>query len=125
MKILVTGATGYIGKRLIPLLIEAGHDIVACAREAARLSRMQEVYAGKITILEIDFLAEPKEEKVPRDIDAAYYLIHSMSEDAANFAKLEAQAANNFLKHLERSSAKQIIYLGGITNSNSLSPHLR
>jgi uncharacterized protein YbjT (DUF2867 family) len=125
MKILVTGATGYIGKRLIPLLIEAGHEVVACAREAARLSKIDDAYADKITVLEIDFLTEPNEEKVPRDIDAAYYLIHSMSEDAANFAKLEAQAAKNFLKHLENSNAKQIIYLGGITNSSALSPHLR
>ena len=59
-----------------------------------------------------------------QDIDAAYYLIHSMSSNNKDFGSLEERSANSFVKLIENTSAKQIIYLGGITNEEKLSKHL-
>jgi len=62
---------------------------------------------------------------VPTDIDAAYYLVHSMSGGSANFFQLEQQSAHNFTKLLDATTARQVIYLSGIANDHDLSKHLR
>ncbi len=130
MKILLTGATGYIGKRLLPVLIEQGHEVICCVRDKARFPK-EGIYASeKITLFEIDFLKDIKSSgssvsaNFINDIDAAYYLIHSMSSNVKDFGRLEEITARNFIKLIEQTSAKQIIYLGGITNENKLSKHL-
>lgn len=124
MRILLTGATGYIGKRLLPLLLEAGHEVICCVRDESRFPT-ERIYAHpNIKLFEVDFLKLPPKNELPRSIDAAYYLIHSMSEGIKDFEKLEAEAAQNFLRLLEQTSATQIIYLSGITNEHALSRHL-
>ncbi|CAM4078426.1 SDR family oxidoreductase [Flavobacterium weaverense] len=123
MKILLTGATGYIGKRLLPLLIEQGHDIVCCVRDKNRFYAPAELQ-DKITVVEVDFLNKETISNIPEDIDAAYYLIHSMSGSATNFDELESDSALNFVERVNETTAKQVIYLSGIINDSSLSKHL-
>lgn len=122
MKILLTGANGYIGKRLLPVLLEEGHDVVCCVRDKERFNPA--LNNGQIEIVEVDFLKEEQLENLPTDIDAAYYLIHSMSSSIDDFSPLEELSAKNFNRYLRLSSAKQVIYLGGIDNNPKLSRHL-
>ncbi|MHA4809025.1 SDR family oxidoreductase [Flavitalea flava] len=124
MKILLTGVTGYIGKRLLPVLVEQGHEIVCCLRDKNRLPPEGIFQQANISLLEIDFLIKTDLPDVIKDIDAAYYLIHSMSAGVKDFDTLEALSANNFIDLLVQTSVKQIIYLGGITNVDKLSKHL-
>ncbi|MCY2688263.1 SDR family oxidoreductase [Salinimicrobium sp. TH3] len=124
MKILLTGATGYIGKRLLPILIEKGHEVVCCVRDKKRFPTEGIYSNSKISLLEVDFLKELPSSNAVKDIDAAYYLIHSMSSGSGDFAEMEEASAKNFLKLVESTSVKQIIYLTGITNEEKLSKHL-
>ncbi len=124
MKILLTGATGYIGKRLLPILIDKGHEVICCVRDKKRFPT-EGIYSNpKISLLEVDFLKELPSSEAIKDIDAAYYLIHSMSSGSGDFAEMEEASAKNFLKLVESTSVKQIIYLTGITNGEKLSKHL-
>ncbi len=123
MKILITGTTGYIAKRLVLKLLEKGHKLVCCVRD---LNRIPDEIENKenIEFIKVDFLEE-EIPAFPKDIDAAYYLIHSMSTTATNFQDLEKKCAFNFKKLVEKSNCKQVIYLSGIVNDNSLSKHLQ
>lgn len=123
MKILLTGVTGYVGKRLLPVLIEKGHKIVCCVREKNRLT-IHKNLLKQVEILEIDFLKDLKPDAFPQDIDVAYYLIHSMTTSSEKFDMLESKAAGNFKKYMESTSVKQVIYLSGISNEAKLSRHL-
>jgi uncharacterized protein YbjT (DUF2867 family) len=124
MKILLTGANGYIGKRLLPVLLNQGHEVVCCVRDEKRFPKEGFYSNPKITIYEVDFLKESLPNAKIKDIDAAYYLIHSMSDNTASFEKLEELSARNFVTLVQQTGAKQIIYLGGITNEEKLSKHL-
>ena len=124
MKILLTGANGYIGMRILPQLLEMGHEIVCAVRDETRLSVDKET-RQQIDVIEIDFLEEPKENVVPKDIDAAYFLIHSMSSSTQDFDEMEAKTAENFNKYVAETQIKQVIYLSGIVNDNNLSKHLQ
>jgi len=130
MKILLTGATGYIGKRLLSVLIEQGHEVVCCVRDKNRFPTDGVYKNPKVSLIEIDFLKDIQSSgssvssSFINDIDAAYYLIHSMSSNEKDFGSLEEKSANNFIKLVEPTSAKQIIYLGGIANEEKLSKHL-
>ncbi len=120
MNILITGANGYIGQRLIPLLLEAGHYLHCCVRNRRRFE--EEHTHPQIAIHEIDFL-EPKNTQLPKDIDVAFFLIHSMSADG-DFSEKEALAAQNFTQLIAPTACQQIIYLSGIVNEVELSKHL-
>lgn len=123
MKILVTGATGYIGKRLIPLLLNNGHTIVCPVRDKVRAENYYK-NQKKIELVEADFLNSESLRSIPKDIEIAYYLIHSMSNSAKEFHLLEEKCAFNFKRFAETTSLKQCIYLSGITNDTKLSRHL-
>ncbi|AOZ98360.1 SDR family oxidoreductase [Flavobacterium commune] len=123
MKILLTGATGYIGKRLLPILVAQGHEIICCVRDKNRFYCPKE-FENNVSVIEIDFLNQQSLNAIPNDIDAAYYLIHSMSGAASNYDELESISAKNFVERLNQTSAKQVIYLSGIVNDQSLSKHL-
>tara|TARA_R110002051_G_scaffold64139_1_gene116730 strand:- start:7663 stop:9093 length:1431 start_codon:yes stop_codon:yes gene_type:complete len=124
MKILLTGANGYIGMRLLPQLLEMGHEIVCAVRDETRLSVDKET-RSHIEVIEIDFLEEPKENVVPQNIDAAYFLIHSMSSSTQDFDEMEAKTAENFNKYVSKTQIEQVIYLSGIVNDELLSKHLQ
>ncbi|MFT5848303.1 MAG: hypothetical protein ACJARX_001000 [Psychroserpens sp.] len=124
MKILVTGATGYIGKRLIPLLSNSDHHVVCAVRDKLRADKS---YAedDTIDVIEVDFLKPETLHRIPEDIDIAFYLIHSMSNSSTDFEYLEERCAINFKNQLEKTNVKQVIYLSGITNDDNLSKHLQ
>lgn len=124
MKILLTGANGYIGKRLIPTLLKHGHEIICCVRDKDRFI-YKDTNHPKLKIVEINFLEEVPLD-APKEFDIAYYLIHSMSAKIDEFDELEAIAAKNFLTYIESTKAHQIIYLSGLINSEKpLSKHLQ
>ena len=122
MKILLTGATGYIGKRLLPVLIKDGHKVVCCVRDPNRFNPPESIKPF-IEILKVDFLEEKSVVNIPNDIDAAYYLIHSMSS-STEYELLEEITATNFRNQVEMTQVKQVIYLSGIVNEEILSKHL-
>lgn len=122
MKILLTGANGYIGSRLLPLLAEKGHEIYALVRDRSRI-HIPKTLEPQIHVLEVDLLEPSSLESIPSDIEAAYYLVHSMS-DSKKFTELEAKSAEHFVQRLEKTRARQIIYLSGLANETQLSRHL-
>jgi len=117
MKILLTGTTGYIGKRLIPFLLEMNHTLICCVRDKQRVPEIAKNNKN-ISLIEVDFLDKNSLDIIPSDIDVAYYLIHSMSSSSSNFESLEEQCAVNFKTRLVKTNIKQVIYLSGIVNDN-------
>lgn len=124
MKILLTGANGYIGRRLLPALLEGDNEVVAMVRDRRRI-KIEDSLAERVTFYEGDLLKKETMEDFPVDIDVAYYLVHSMGSSYKNFAKLEAQAASNFSEQMSKTKVRQIIYLSGIVNDDDLSEHLQ
>ncbi len=122
MKVLLTGATGYIGKRLLPLLVNKGHHVVCCVRDKSRFSPPQSLKKS-ISVIELDLMDKESMSKVPIDISVAYYLVHSMSS-SENYISMEQQCARNFQETLSQFNVKQVIYLSGIVNESLLSTHL-
>ncbi len=123
MRILLTGANGYIGMRLLPLLLEQGHEVVCCVRNAKRFPKDAAESDGRIRIEEADFLKKESLENLPQDIDVAFYLIHSMAGQTGNFQKMEEDMAQNFVDYVDQSQARQIIYLTGIVTGEATSEH--
>ena len=122
MKILLTGATGYIGKRLLPLLVSEGHEVVCAVRDRDRFPCPGSLQA-RVQVVEVDFLDADTLSNIPEDIDGAYYLIHSMST-ASDYPVLEQQCAQNFRDRISAIGVQHVIYLSGIVNEDSLSRHL-
>jgi uncharacterized protein YbjT (DUF2867 family) len=123
MRILLTGATGYIGKRLLPALIAEGHEVICCVRDARRFNPPRQLLPHT-EIVEVDFLDKATLQNIPDNIDAAYYLIHSMSGSSTNFNELESESAINFNLAVADKNIEQVIYLSGIVNEETLSKHL-
>jgi len=122
MNILVTGANGYIGRRLIPVLVRMGHRVTALVRDQRRIELEPNLLAN-VTVIEGDLL-KPDSLNFPTQIDAAYYLVHSMASHGKDFSELERTSAENFLQALAPTNANHIIYLSGIVNDKELSKHL-
>ena len=121
---MLTGATGYIGKRLLPALLEQGHEVICCVRDTGRFDTSK-YSSTQISVLEINLLDRDSLEKIPDDLDAAYYLVHSMSSTSGDFSDLEKRSAENFKNRIESTNTRQVIYLSGIANEEKLSKHLR
>ncbi|UII32359.1 SDR family oxidoreductase [Fulvivirga ulvae] len=126
MKILLTGSTGYIGRRLLPILVDEGHHVVCLVRDRHRFDweDFDEEFLKHVSVIEADLEKKKSLEDLPQDIDAAYYLVHSMSSSYADFSISEKNTALNFASYLKGTSARQIIYLSGIVNDHELSEHL-
>lgn len=112
MKILLTGANGYIGARLIPALLEKGHHVVCLVRDP-KLFEKQSTYASQVTLVTGDLLRNRSLEALPADIDAAYYLVNALPQ-TSGFAGLEALSAENFVQAINQTTCKQIISLSEI-----------
>lgn len=123
MKILLTGVTGYIGQRLLPVLINQGHEVFCCVRDKLRFNN-RKYSIDPSHILEVNFLKPETLANIPVDLDAAYYLIHSMSTTEGDFESLESKSAKNFKEAIERTNVRQVIFLSGIINEEKLSKHL-
>ncbi|MCG8600064.1 MAG: NAD(P)H-binding protein, partial [Verrucomicrobiales bacterium] len=124
MRILLTGANGYIGKRLLPILLEQGHIVFCCVRNKQRFTH-KELLHPNLHLIEVDLLQAKTLEKIPKDIEVSYYLIHSMLHGTEDFDQLEKQCAQNFIDYLKKTENRQIIYLSGIANEDKLSKHLQ
>ncbi len=126
VNLLLTGATGYIGLRLVPDLLEAGHRVTVLVRDRRRFPESEFSEAGdRLQVLEGDFLLPDSLPALPPDLDAAYYLLHSMG-GGGDFVSREKTVAENFINALRPTSCQRIIYLGGlIADPDDLSPHLR
>jgi|TARA_B110000967_G_scaffold47772_1_gene48432 uncharacterized protein YbjT (DUF2867 family) len=122
MKILLTGSTGYIGKRLLISLLDEGYEVVCCVRDAKRFNP-SEAIIEKVEIIEVDLLDKESLKQVPKDIDGAYYLVHSMSS-SSDYKSLEQQCAVNFREAMNSTEVKHVMYLSGIVNETDLSEHL-
>ncbi len=124
MKILLTGANGYIGLRLLQQLLELGHQVVCAVRDKNRFFPNKELL-DQVEVVEIDFLDPASIPDAIKDIDVAYYLIHSMSASTTDFDSKEAAAATTFNEIMAGTTVQQVIYLSGIVNNEDLSKHLK
>jgi uncharacterized protein YbjT (DUF2867 family) len=122
MRILLTGATGYIGKRLLPVLVKKGYTVICCVRDINRFNPPESL-KSKIEVIQVDLLDKDSLKNIPKDIDGAYYLVHSMS-NAGDYDKLEKLSAINFRNAINKTKLKHLIYLSGILNEVKLSKHL-
>ena len=122
MKILLTGATGYIGKRILPVLVNEGHDVICCVRDLKRFYPPDSL-KQRIKVIQIDLLDEDSLNIIPKDIDGAYYLVHSMSA-SSDYMSLEYECAINFRNALGNTNVQHVVYLSGIVNETELSKHL-
>lgn len=124
MRILLTGANGYVGRRLLPELLSQGHQVICCVREINRLG-LDKVTLDAVSVWEVDFLDEPNFDSLPTHIDVAYYMIHSMTSSVSDFDSMEAKSAENFNLYMDKIGVKQVVYLSGIINESHLSKHLQ
>jgi uncharacterized protein YbjT (DUF2867 family) len=117
VKVLVAGASGFVGRRLCPALAETGHDVAAMTRNPA-------AYAGAGTPVQADVHHPGTLGAAMVGCQAAYYLVHSLSD--ADFERKDAAAATAFGQAGARAGLQRIIYLGGLGDDrDALSAHLR
>ncbi len=125
-RILVTGATGYIGARLVSRLLGAGHQVKALSRSMDKLNGCPWAKHERVQLIACDVLDEKLLASVCRDCDVAFYLVHSMNPQNRNFAESDRQAAQNMASAAASAGVGRIIYLGGLgEESDDLSHHLR
>jgi uncharacterized protein YbjT (DUF2867 family) len=121
--VLVTGATGYVGGRLVPALLEAGYLVRCLVRDPARLQGRP--WAERVEIVRGDALRPESLGPAMAGVDVAYYLVHSMRETAA-FRDRDLQAARDFGTSARAAGVRRIVYLGGLGDPDApLSHHLR
>ncbi|HEY5630064.1 MAG TPA: SDR family oxidoreductase [Candidatus Limnocylindrales bacterium] len=121
MRILVVGASGYIGGRLVPLLRARGHDLVLMSRDARPLA----VRFPDATVVAADLLDPSTLPAALEGVEVAYYLAHSMGAGERGFAERDRQAARNFAQAAGRAGVSRIVYLGGLGDDDAnLSHHL-
>ncbi|MBX9671259.1 MAG: SDR family oxidoreductase [Candidatus Obscuribacterales bacterium] len=124
--VLVTGATGYIGARLVPRLLEYGYAVRAMSRSVQKLRGCSWASAPRIELVAGDALDEQAMQDACEGCTAAYYLVHSMNSQHKNFVDADRVAARNMALAAERAGVGRIIYLGGLGGEgDDLSVHLK
>jgi uncharacterized protein YbjT (DUF2867 family) len=121
--ILVTGATGYIGSRLVPILLERGYRVRCLVRNPARLDHQP--WLSQVEIAQADLMDYEPVEKALVGVNAAYYLVHNMSS-GAHYSERDIVSARNFIFAASSSKVEHIIYLGGLADSSGkIGSHMR
>lgn len=123
---LVTGATGYIGGRLVPALLDAGYRVRALARTPQKLRDYP--WADRVEVVRGDVTDAASLAEAMRDVDVAYYLVHALGS-GSDFEETDRRAARTFGERARAAGVRRIVYLGGLTPTGvperNLSPHLR
>ncbi len=123
VRVLVTGATGYIGSRLIPVLLDNGHHVVAAMRDPSKRDRF--AWSDRVEVAEFDLDDPRTTDSATKGVDAVVYLVHSMDE--GDFVAKDLRAAQEMTQAAERNGVTRIVYLSGLIPDDkaSLSDHLR
>ncbi|WP_433827077.1 SDR family oxidoreductase [Actinoplanes sp. CA-015351] len=123
MRCLVTGATGYIGGRLAPRLLEAGHTVRCLSRSAGRLRDVP--WADQVEIVQADLSDPATLPAAMEGVEVAYFLVHSLGQ--RDFERRDREAARNFAEAARAAGVRRIVYLGGPEPApgDRPSPHLR
>ncbi len=123
MKVLVTGATGYIGGRLVPRLLEGGFEVRCMTRDPEQLAL--DPWRDEVEVVKADALDRAALAPALQGCDAAYYLIHSMGGGRGDFAETDRRAAENFRDAADAAGLKRLVFLGGLgSDREDLSEHL-
>jgi uncharacterized protein YbjT (DUF2867 family) len=123
--IVVLGATGYVGGRLVSILLKDGYRVRACGRSLDKLKSRPWSHMDSVELMTVDVLDADSVDRVLFGAQAVYYLVHSMNQRSVDFAREDRMAAENTLRAAENHQVQHIIYLGGLgEQSAGLSKHL-